>query len=49
MQGRLSLVGKGKLILKVIKAVVDGRGREHQHFGLNHLLDDPVHEPLVTG
>ena len=36
-------------LLQVVEAVVDRRGRQHQHLGLHALADDLAHQPLVAG
>ena len=45
---RISLIGQGQLVAKVIKTIVDGSGREHQHLGPDPGLDDSVHEPSIA-
>ena len=40
---------EGDLVLEIGQAVVDRRGREHEHAGLDALLDDAPHEAVVTG
>ena len=41
-------MSQGKLILQVIEAVVDRRGRKHQDLRLDALLDDTIHQPLIA-
>ena len=49
-QGRVvTLGGKGDLVAQVGQAVVDRRGREHQHAGLDAFLDDLAHQAVVAG
>ena len=45
----VALGGEGDLVPQVGQAVVDRRGREHQHRGLDALLDDPAHQAVVAG
>jgi hypothetical protein len=45
---RVAFVGQGQLIPQVVEAVVDRRGREHQHLGLDALFDDGIHQLLVA-
>ena len=45
---RVALVGELELVVKVAEPVVDGRGREHQHLGLDAVLDHLVEQPLET-
>ena len=42
-------VTKAIWFLQVGQAVVDRRGREHEHAGLDALLDDPPHQAVVAG
>ena len=44
-----ALGDEGDLVLEVGQAVVDRRGREHEHAGLDAFLDDPPHEAVVAG
>ena len=39
---------KKNLVLQVVQAVVDRRGREHQHFGFDPGADDVIHHARVT-
>ena len=49
-QGRVvALGGEGDLVAQVGQAVVDRRGREHEHAGLDALLDDLAHQAVVAG
>ena len=38
------LVGQGQLIFKVVKPVIDRRGRQHQHFCLYACTDNPIEQ-----
>ena len=42
-------VTKAIWFLQVGQAVVDRRGREHEHAGLDAFLDDPPHQAVVAG
>ena len=49
--GKRRIVGfghEGDLVLEIRQAVVDRRGREHQHTGLDSVFDDAAHEPVIT-
>ena len=41
-------VAKAIWFLQVGQAIVDRRGREHQHAGLDPFLDDLAHQPVVA-
>jgi hypothetical protein len=43
-----ALGDEGDLVLEIGEAVVDRRGREHQHAGLHAVLDDAPHEAVVA-
>ncbi len=45
----VALGDEGDLVLEVGEAVVDRRGRQHQHAGLHAFLDDPPHQAVVAG
>ena len=45
---RFAFVGQGELIPQVVEAVIDRRGRQHQHLGLHAFPDDLVHQLLVA-
>ena len=45
---RIALIGQGKLIAQIIKAVIDRRGREHQHFCLDPGPDNLVQKLQIT-
>ena len=44
----IRLGDEGDLVLEVGQAVVDRRGRKHEHAGLDAILDDAAHEPVVA-
>ena len=44
----VALVGESKLILQVIKAVVDRRCRQHQYFGFDTGSNHFVHQLEIT-
>src|SRR5690606_792309 len=47
--GRFTLRREYNLIAQVGHAVVDGRGRKHQHARLHALADDLAHQAVVAG
>ena len=44
----VALGDEGNLVAQVGQPVVDGRGREHQHTGLDAFADDAAHQPVVA-
>ena len=44
----IALIGQGKLVAQIIKAVIDRRGREHQHLCLDPGPDDLVQKLQIT-
>ena len=47
--GIVALGDEGDLVAQVGQAVVDRRGREHQHPGFHPFLDDLPHQSVVAG
>ena len=45
----VALGHEGDLVLEVGQAVVDRRGRKHEHAGLHAFLDDAPHQAVVAG
>ena len=45
---RRDVIGVNDIFNQLVEAVVDRRGREHQHLGLDALLDDGIHQLLVA-
>ena len=44
----VAFVGQLQLVFEVVEAVVDGSGREHQHFGFHSGTNHLVHQAQVT-
>jgi hypothetical protein len=45
----IPFISERELIPQIAEAIVDGRGREHQHFGLHPFPNHLVHQLLVAG